>query len=216
VPAVCGFEGRAIYMDTDMIALGDIAELWRAPVSEPAVVLAKPEGAGFRFCVSLWDNARARPHLGTLAALQREPEAHAQRSRHFKLQPQLVAPIDPAFNNIDGEHLPVERIKLLHYSDMGTQFSHARSMPRLAAEGKTHWFDGELLPHPRRDLAELFERTYEDALASGRRLDDYRNPHPFGTVVKKSERRHKGNATTRPGLFSRLRGALGVGGPGSR
>jgi hypothetical protein len=100
---------------------------------------------------------------------------------------------------------------MLHYSDMGTQFSHRYALARLAREGRTHWFDGELLPHPRPDLAALFERTLEEALASGRRLDDYRNPAPFGSVLKKSERRHRGNRTTRPTLADRARRWVGAG-----
>lgn len=28
IPEMCGFEGRAIYLDADMLVLGDIAELW--------------------------------------------------------------------------------------------------------------------------------------------------------------------------------------------
>lgn len=212
VPAVCGFTGRAIYMDADVMALGDIAELWNTPLAEPAVATGKGAGKDLRFCVSLWDNERARPHVGTLQELQADPEAHAKRTRHFASQPQLVAPINPAFNNIDGENLPVDRIRMLHYSDMGTQFSHGRAMARLAREGATHWFDGQLLPHPRRDLAALFDSYYDEALASGRSLDDYRNPQPFGPVVKKSERRHKGNPTTRPSLLGRMQRALGMGG----
>ena len=80
----------------------------------------------------------------------------------------------------------------------GTQFSHPRALARLASEGKAHWFDGKVLPHPRADLAALFDQYFDEALASGRRLDDYRNPDPFGPVVKKSERHHRGNPTTRP------------------
>lgn len=209
IPAACGFEGRALYMDTDMIALDDIARLWRAPMIQPAVVLARPEKPFFRFCVSLWDCAGAKLHLRALEALQREPDAHARSTQYFKRHPDLVGTIDPAWNNVDGENLPLDRIRVLHYSDMGTQFSHGRSLPRLAGEGKAHWFDGKILPHPRRDLAALFEQYYEEALASGRRLDDYRNPFPFGKVVKKSERRHKGNRTTRPGLRDRLPWPLG-------
>ena len=58
----------------------------------------------------------------------------------------------------------------------------------------------------------LFDDCYEDALSSGRTLDDYRNPHPYGPVVKKSERRHKGNPITRPGLLGKVRRVLGMGG----
>lgn len=211
IPEVCGFQGRAIYMDTDIIALGDIAELYCAPMNEPAVVMARPEKPFFRFCVSLWDCARAQACLPTIEALQGEPDAHAQCTRYFNAHPQLVGRIDPAYNNIDGENLPIDRIRILHYSDMGTQFSHPRALSRLAGEGRSHWFDGEILQHPRRDLAALFERYYEEALASGRNLDDYRNPFPFGTVVKKSERHHKGNRTTRPGLRGLLSWPFGRG-----
>lgn len=200
VPTVCGFQGRAIYMDTDILALGDIAELWRAPITAPAVVLARSENQFPRFCVSLWDCAAAREHLPTLEALQSRPASHAQCSQYFESNPQLMGAIDPAYNNIDGEGHAVECIRLLHYSDMGTQFSHRLAFARLAAEGKKHWFDGEVVPHPRADLTAEFDRCYEEALASGRSLDDYRNPSPFGNVVKKSERRHRGNIFTRPAL----------------
>ena len=200
IPALCHYQGRAIYMDTDILALGDIAELWRAPIVEPAVVLAKPEQRSFRFCVSLWDCARARPHLPPIEALQSAPEAHARCGRYFASHPELVGAIDPAYNCVDGEGIGVEHIRMLHYSDMATQFSHRHAWPRLAREGKTHWFDGKLLPHPRRDLETLFERHLQEAYATGRTLDDYRNPHPVGALRKKSERRYKGNPVTRPGL----------------
>ena len=200
VPSACGFAGRAIYMDTDILALGDIAALWRTPIPAPAVVLARIERSSYRFCVSLWDCAAAKAHLPPVEALQREPESHARCTRYFEGHPHLVAAIDPAYNSIDGDRQPVDRIRMLHYSDMGTQFSHARALARLASEGRTHWFDGRMLPHPRADLAALFDRYFDEALASGRRLDDYRNRDPFGPVVKKSERRHRGNLTTRPGF----------------
>ena len=119
-------------------------------------------------------------------------------TRYFERHPHLVGTIDPAYNSVDGDHQPADRIRMLHYSDMGTQFSHPRALARLASEGRAHWFDGEVLPHPRADLAALFDQYFDEALASGRRLDDYRNPDPFGPVVKKSERRHRGNPTTRP------------------
>lgn len=208
VPAHCGYQGRAIYMDTDTIVLDDIAGLWHAPIPDGAVVLARRSKAFNRFCVSLWDCAAAQAHLPPLEQLRAEPGAHAACMQYFQKNPQLIGAIDPAYNNIDGEHQPIEAIKILHYSDMGTQFSHRLAMPRLKAEGRQHWFDGKVLPHPRPDLAQLFERTYADALASGRSLDAYRNRHPSGALQKKSERRHKGNRVTRPGIFDRLRRIL--------
>ena len=205
VPALCDFSGRALYMDADVLALGDIAGLWQAPLAAPHVVLGRRFAGEIRLCVSLWDCARAREHLPDLAALQANPRSHEECSRRFATTPGLVGDIDPSFNAIDGEGLPIESIKLLHYSDMGAQFSHRLSMPRLAAEGTAHWFDGRRRPHPRADLAEVFAQVHEDALASGRRLDDYRHPQRFGPCPKRSERHHRGNEITRPGLRGRLR-----------
>lgn len=197
VPAACGFQGRAIYMDTDMIALGDIAELWRTPMPAPAVLAARRDRRFTRFCVMLWDCARAAALLPPLDRLRGQADAHTRLIRRFTNETALVQPLDPAFNNIDGENLPPERIKLLHYSDMGTQFSHRYALPRLRQENQEHWFDGKVLPHPRSDLVRLFDRHFEEALASGRRLADYRARDRFGALVKKSEKAYAGNRVTR-------------------
>lgn len=209
VPAYCGYQGRAIYMDTDMIVLTDIARLWQAPLDEGKVVMARSDTLPLRFCVSIWDCAKAQAQLPTLDQLRREPSAHARCLQHFRSHRALIQAIDPAFNCIDGEHQPIDRIAILHYSDMGTQFSHRLAFPRLAEEGKAHWFDGPVKPHPRQDLTELFERYYHEALASGRKLDDYRNVAPFGAVIKKTERHHAGNHVTRSRLAGLTRRLLG-------
>lgn len=197
IPAWCNFHGRAIYLDCDIIALADIAELWRTPMSPRAVCVARRDHLFTRFCVMLWDCARARTMLPDTDSLRGRPAAHAQISRRFTQRPDQVQPLDQAFNNIDGEDLPLERIKLLHYSDMATQFSHERAFARMQREGGTHWFDGARFAHPRRDLARLFEHTYEDALAADRRLNHYRAAAPFGPLVKKSGKAYKGNEVTR-------------------
>src|SRR3546814_7924106 len=64
------------------------------------------------------------------------PISHADCMKYFQQSPQLIGAIDPAYNNIDGEHQPIANIKILHYSDMGTQFSHVHAMPRLQSEGR--------------------------------------------------------------------------------
>ena len=52
IPEVSGFQGRAIYMDSDMLMLKDIAELWRMPMNAPWKCASKK-----RTCVSLIDCA---------------------------------------------------------------------------------------------------------------------------------------------------------------
>ena len=50
-----------------------------------------------------------------------------------------------------------------------------------------------MVTHARADLAELFDRYYQEALAAGHSPDDYRNDAPFGNVVKASQKNYTGN-----------------------
>ena len=81
---------------------------------------------------------------------------------------------------------------------MGTQFSHKISFPRLEREGRKHWFDGTVMPHPRQDLQALFERLYQEALDAGYSLDNYRMQQVFGAFPKYSQKTYSGNSVTRP------------------
>lgn len=197
IPEYCGFTGRAIYMDADMLVLSDINELWQHPITGSAVVAAKGHGDLTRLCTCVWDCAKARAVLPPLTELQADPDSHQQMMRLFREHPEWIEVYQDTFNCVDGEDLPIEAIKILHYSDMGTQFSHRYSLPRLQQEGQRHWFDGQILPHPRQDLAALFDQYYHEALAAGYTVEDYRVP-PFGIFSKKSQKSYKGNAITRP------------------
>lgn len=204
IPALCSFTGRALYMDADMLVLRDIAELWRMPLQAGRVMSAKGSGKKWRFCVTLWDCAAARPFLPDADALRRSAGAHRQLIREFSGAPHRIQPLHPDDNNIDGEGRRADQIRILHYSDIGTQFSHRFSMPRLQSEGSRHWFDGAVLPHPRRDLQSLWEQYYHEALAAGYRLDAYRGPH-FGAIAKASQANYQGNRLTRrSSLWTRL------------
>lgn len=214
IPALCGFEGRAIYMDADMLVLHDIAALWNAPIPPGKVMIAKGRKQRWRFCVTVWDCAAARAHLPPLAELKREPTAHKERTRYFSEHPELIQPLDPNFNNVDGEEQPIEQIRVLHYSDMGTQFSHRYAFARLAGSEQRHWFDGEVLNHPRSDLQALFDRYYGEALANGYTLDQYRVAEPFGAFAKATQIDYQGNKRTRRvSMWSKLKSRLKWGMP---
>ncbi|MBO6225413.1 MAG: glycosyl transferase, partial [Psychrobacter sp.] len=125
----------------------------------------------------------------------------------LKKNRKLIEPYLNTYNCVDGEGLPIEDIKILHYSDMGTQFSHKYAIDRVKAEGFEHWFDGNIMPHPRQDLSEVFDEYYNEALAAGYQLDNYR-VEPFGRFPKKSQQGYVGNKVTRPpaskSLFAKL------------
>ena len=49
IPEVCGFKGRAIYMDSDMIVRADLRELWETPIPKGAFTIWNEWGSIFRF-----------------------------------------------------------------------------------------------------------------------------------------------------------------------
>jgi hypothetical protein len=204
VPAYCSYRGRAIYMDADMLVLCDIAELWRTQLKQGAIVAGRPYNKSWRSCVSLWDCAQAQLHMPSLEALRSDPDSHRAMKIFFARHPELIHPLDTAWNSIDGDGRPEHEIRILHYSDMGTQFSHRYSFERLRREGRTHWFDGEVLNHPRTDLAALFDRYYQEALQAGYTPERYRAATPYGGLVKQSQKGYTGNRGKAPHRLHRL------------
>lgn len=197
IPESCNFEGRAIYMDADMLVLCDMAELWNHPIKDDAIVIAKGGKSSARLCTCVWDCAKSKQYLPALKSIQADPSSHKKLMQLLKDKPNLVQPYNDSYNCIDGEGLPIEQIKLLHFSDMGTQFTHKYSIPRLEAAGQKHWFDGKIMPHPRKDLIELYDQYYQEALDAGYRPENYA-VEPFGPFYKASQANYKGNSVTRP------------------
>lgn len=192
LPACRDYQGRALYMDADMLVLDDLAGLWTMPLRDKAVMAARQDGEGWLYCVTLWDCERARRHLPGLDAMRADPQTHRRLKKYFARRPELVQALDPRYNCIDGENRAADEIGILHYSDMSTQFSHRHAMARRQAEGGEHWYDGPVRPHPRADLTALFNRYYQEALDAGYRPEHYRVP-PFGHLPKASQRDYPGN-----------------------
>ena len=104
-----------------------------------------------------------------------------------------------------GEDTDLTNIQMYDY-DNNSQLNTYDAIP-VEAEGFEHWFDGKISPHPRKDLAELFDSYYNEALEKGYQLDDYRI-EPFGRFPKKTQQNYSGNTVTRPksskSLLSRI------------
>ena len=197
IPARCNFQGRAFYTDADVLFLSDIAEIWHHPMEQGKVMLAAGSGSTLRLGELLWDCAAARPVLPPPQDLRRDLHGHKKLQQFFEQHPECITQLAPEYSNLDGDDLPRESLKALHYSDMGSQFSHRFSQPRLLAENRRHWFDGKIYRHYRDDLRELFDQYYHEALAAGYTLDQYRNPQPFGHFNKQSQKVYDGNPVTR-------------------
>jgi hypothetical protein len=187
IPALCGFKGRAIYMDSDVIVMDDINELWRQRFTPGKVVMAKGSAASWRYCVSLWNCERAQGVIWPFETLREKPESHKMMCRYFAHHPALVQSFRGNWNCLDGESyadLADPDIKAIHYTSMKHQPQLKHAVPRLAAQGRRHWFDGEPADHPRRDLSDLFDRTLIEAEAAGFTVDRYTADPMFGEYQK--------------------------------
>ena len=170
IPAACGYEGQAIYMDSDMIILDDLAKLWNEPWDDSAIIQMK---GGWRTCVAKWECRRAGEVLPTIGEIRENPHSHQQLFSSLQQHPHLVQKFDRQWNNFDGENDKIEDIKILHYTDMSTQPHGKYAVPRLQEELRTHWFDGEFREHRRQDVQDTFDKYYEEAIESGLLPGDY-------------------------------------------
>lgn len=189
-----GYEGQYIYSDTDVIFLGDLAELWDQPFQPGKVAMAKG-GGSWRYCVSKWNARAAADHIPALPWLRNEPNAHQRMVAYFRDHPNLTQPFAGDWNCLDGEghpNLMDGKLKGLHYTDMSTQPSTRHAIKRLARTGRPHWYDGPVRPHPRADVVELFDQLLEEAAANGFGVERYLQDAPYGEMVKKNLAGYRG------------------------
>ena len=194
VPAFCGYQGKAIYTDSDVIFLDDVAKLWDQPIPPGRAVLAK--SGSWRLCVSLWDCAAARDVLPPIDTIRHDPASH-KRCSDIMRAPNVRAAFAGNWNCLDGEGRPDLEdgsVQALHYTDMSCQPHLAHALPRLAASGQRHWFDGTLRPHPRPDVQALFDRYLAEAIAAGITPDQFIPAEPFGDYQKQSLTNYRGRA----------------------
>jgi hypothetical protein len=195
VPELCGFEGRGIYVDSDILVRDDIAKLWNEQFEPGKIVIAKGGDHGWRFCVCLWDCAAAKDILPRIEQIRTQPGSHRYLIDFFKTRKHFVQSFSTGnWNCIDGENylsLNDPEIKIIHYSSEPHQPHLRHAVPRLAKENKKHWFDGEIKRHWLPPLEELFDRELENALRKGYRLEDYQPVVPYGEYIKKSEKNQR-------------------------
>lgn len=171
IPAMCGYEGRAIYVDTDFCVMADIAELWQQDI--PGVFLAKKSrkpGGKIKTCCILFDCERAKAHISDIPALKRMDDPQGFYGKYFQQHGELVDNFDGDWNAIDlggYENLHDPRVKAVHYSRMEHQVHLPHAMARLKKQGRSHWYTGPVFEHPRKDLQAHFDAMLIEAQEAG-------------------------------------------------
>lgn len=183
IPAACDFKGKAIYMDVDMIAMADIAELWNQDFTTGSMI-SKPEA----ICVSMYDNAKMRTVLPPLDQIK-QPSRYREVRRMVLSNGCVQRYSGGNWNCLDmrkdtgGEYkdLTDPDIKVLHFTQIPTQPHLRHAIPRLAKEGRRHWYTANKPQvHHRKDAVEFFDSMLQEAVDHGYPPDLYRNPTPFG------------------------------------
>jgi hypothetical protein len=126
IPQLCGYEGRAIFLDSDMVCLADIGELFDADMGG-CDMLAKAEAykgqSSWGMSNILFDCERCRFPLEDIfqevdAGHYSNTDFHQMTPRFLERRPYRLGPIDPAWNSFD---VCDAGTKLIHYTNLRTQ-----------------------------------------------------------------------------------------------
>lgn len=126
IPEFCNFQGKAIYIDSDMVVLQDIGELFDTPLNGHQF-LAKQDAYGdtklWGLSVMLIDCATYRPDLREIfAEIDRGDytlnDFSNMSPKFLKKHPYHIGTIDPDWNVFDFYNA---NTKLIHYTDLLTQ-----------------------------------------------------------------------------------------------
>lgn len=126
IPEICGYAGRAIFLDSDMVCLADIAELFDADMGGCAM-LAKAEayagGNAWGMSNVLFDCGQCRFPVEEIfreidAGLYSYTDLHQMTPRFLQHRPYRIGPLDPGWNSFDRLE---EGTRLIHYTNLGTQ-----------------------------------------------------------------------------------------------
>ncbi len=128
IPALCQYQGKAIYLDSDMLVFRDISEVWQQSFvqesGEAADLLSVPEPVGsgrspqysvmFLNCEQLdWDVSKL------VNQLERGTWSYQQFVLEMSPAASKVATLPPGWNDL--ERYEQNKTALLHYTDMPRQ-----------------------------------------------------------------------------------------------
>ena len=148
VPWLCKWEGKAIFMDCDMLCRADIAELWQTPMDAAVGVIkhdyTPKEGSKFLGNVQttyakknwsslmVFNNAQCR-----LLPPETVNVVDGLYLHQFKWA-ETVGDLDPAWNHLVGEYAPNPKAKIVHYTLGGPWFKGYRDC-EFADEWRQEW-----------------------------------------------------------------------------
>ncbi|MCW5774646.1 MAG: hypothetical protein KIT16_23580 [Rhodospirillaceae bacterium] len=132
LPQLCGWSGRALYIDSDMICLADIGALFDLPLGDADFLALRMDGDDtWRTSVMPIDCAATRFDLDAIfGGIDRGDyglgDFMTLSPRFLAHRPYRIGPLDPAWNSFDRHDAGT---KLVHYTDMPRQPWKRRGHP---------------------------------------------------------------------------------------
>ncbi len=117
IPHVCNWKGRALYLDSDMLVLSDISELFKMPFSGAQVLSPPPDKRVAQFAVAMFNCETCNWNAQTLINRVKSGKLSYSELMSFSFC-KVDARIPQTWNSLDkwnGE------VKLLHYTNMSRQ-----------------------------------------------------------------------------------------------
>ena len=125
IPSLCGYEGRAIYLDADMLVFSDIAALWTVPMNGADIVCAEETSGSGRirqYSVMVMNCANLNWNIdGVVQGLDDGQYDYRQLMHEFCLvSPEKInADVPYEWNSL--EFFEPGKTCLIHYTDMPSQ-----------------------------------------------------------------------------------------------
>lgn len=109
-PYLCNYEGRSLFLDSDMLVLGDIAELFELPNEEAVSVVPFLNNFTFeRPSVMLFNNEKCK----NLTPEYIDDESSSPQSLEWA---ESVGDLPSGWNHLVGYAPPEDNVKLVHYT----------------------------------------------------------------------------------------------------
>lgn len=158
IPELCGYEGRALYLDADMQVFGDISELWRIPFHGKKVLCTYQTEAPDAWQDNSWFHPGRQMSVMMLDC----------SSLDWDIK-EIVARLDAGRYSYRGLLFQLE---LLDENEIGDTIPPEWNSLEQYEEGVTkllHYTVGEIQPWKNDDnlLRHIWEDAYRDAIASG-------------------------------------------------
>jgi hypothetical protein len=122
IPDLCGYQGRAIYLDADMQLFSDVGALWSARMDgyDLLTVQQGNEGRNGQFSVMLLNCERLQWHIESIVqGLDEGNFTYEQLMYEMCVAGSVGRILDPGWNSL--EKYEPGQTRLLHYTDMDTQ-----------------------------------------------------------------------------------------------